>query len=243
MAGVKNVLATSGTAFTEMQIRLLSRFTKRVVVNFDPDAAGATPPKNPSPCSPKRSSTSASSPSKAASTPTATSASTACRSTWPPSRGAKRHSDYLIDRARQQFPARTADAKVKAMNFPSAPHPPHAQPHPARRVRRRRRPEARHRLRPHAPGAKASRRAAPRKRPAVPPGAHQPRTEKILLRALVLPERRPRPPARFRTALHAPRVVRRTSRWPTSSSHSRRPRPRKTPSTPHQPTNPAPRWP
>src|SRR6202522_2322605 len=41
MAGVKNVLATSGTAFTEMQVRLLSRFTKRVVVNFDPDQAGA----------------------------------------------------------------------------------------------------------------------------------------------------------------------------------------------------------
>ena len=41
MAGVQNVLATSGTAFTEMQVRLLSRYTKRVVVNFDPDTAGA----------------------------------------------------------------------------------------------------------------------------------------------------------------------------------------------------------
>ncbi len=41
MAGIRNVLATSGTAFTEAQVRLLSRFTKRVVVNFDPDTAGA----------------------------------------------------------------------------------------------------------------------------------------------------------------------------------------------------------
>ena len=41
MAGVKNVLATSGTAFTETQVRLLGRFTKRVMVNFDPDTAGA----------------------------------------------------------------------------------------------------------------------------------------------------------------------------------------------------------
>ena len=41
MAGFHNVLATSGTAFTEMQVRLLSRYTKRLFVNFDPDTAGA----------------------------------------------------------------------------------------------------------------------------------------------------------------------------------------------------------
>jgi DNA primase len=32
-------------------------------------------------------------------------------------RGAKRHSDYLIDQARQLFPGRSAEAKVKAMNY------------------------------------------------------------------------------------------------------------------------------
>ncbi len=32
-------------------------------------------------------------------------------------RGAKRHSDYLIERARHLFPGRTPDAKTKAMNF------------------------------------------------------------------------------------------------------------------------------
>jgi DNA primase len=41
MAGFHNVLATSGTAFTEMQVRLLSRYTKRLFINFDPDTAGA----------------------------------------------------------------------------------------------------------------------------------------------------------------------------------------------------------
>ena len=41
MAGFQNVIATSGTAFTEAQLRLLGRFTKQVVVNFDPDTAGA----------------------------------------------------------------------------------------------------------------------------------------------------------------------------------------------------------
>jgi DNA primase len=41
-AGFKNVIASSGTAFSETQVRLLSRFTKNIVVNFDPDTAGAT---------------------------------------------------------------------------------------------------------------------------------------------------------------------------------------------------------
>src|SRR5947199_7949054 len=36
MAGYHNVIATSGTAFTEAQVRLLARYTKNVVVNFDP---------------------------------------------------------------------------------------------------------------------------------------------------------------------------------------------------------------
>lgn len=40
-AGFQNVIATSGTAFSEAQVRLLSRFTKQAVVNFDPDTAGA----------------------------------------------------------------------------------------------------------------------------------------------------------------------------------------------------------
>lgn len=41
-AGFKNVIASSGTAFSEAQARLLGRFSKNIVVNFDPDTAGAT---------------------------------------------------------------------------------------------------------------------------------------------------------------------------------------------------------
>ena len=39
-AGIKNVVASSGTALTEAQIKLLKRFTKNVTFAFDTDAAG-----------------------------------------------------------------------------------------------------------------------------------------------------------------------------------------------------------
>ncbi len=38
--GVKNVVASSGTALTEEQVQLLSRFTKNIIVLFDADPAG-----------------------------------------------------------------------------------------------------------------------------------------------------------------------------------------------------------
>jgi DNA primase len=39
-AGIPNVVASCGTSLAEPQIKLLGRFTKRVIVNYDPDAAG-----------------------------------------------------------------------------------------------------------------------------------------------------------------------------------------------------------
>jgi len=39
-AGFGNVVASCGTALAESQIKLLGRFTKRVIVNYDPDFAG-----------------------------------------------------------------------------------------------------------------------------------------------------------------------------------------------------------
>jgi len=39
-AGITNVVASCGTSLAEPQIKLLGRFTRRVVVNYDPDAAG-----------------------------------------------------------------------------------------------------------------------------------------------------------------------------------------------------------
>ncbi|MBZ5513435.1 MAG: DNA primase [Acidobacteriia bacterium] len=39
-AGIENVVASCGTSLTESQVRLLGRYSRRVVVNYDPDSAG-----------------------------------------------------------------------------------------------------------------------------------------------------------------------------------------------------------
>jgi DNA primase len=119
MAGIRNVVATSGTAFTEAQVRLLSRFTpnKQVILNFDPDTAGRTAAEKAGAMlaeedfevriitlddglDPDRFIRERGIPAYTAAI-----------------RGAKRYMDYLIDRAREEHPGRTADAKLKAMNF------------------------------------------------------------------------------------------------------------------------------
>ena len=41
-AGFLNVVASCGTSLAEPQIKLLSRYTRRIVVNYDPDTAGQT---------------------------------------------------------------------------------------------------------------------------------------------------------------------------------------------------------
>src|SRR5258706_8632564 len=38
--GIRNGVASCGTSLAEPQIKLLGRFTKRVIVNYDPDVAG-----------------------------------------------------------------------------------------------------------------------------------------------------------------------------------------------------------
>lgn len=40
-AGIDNVIASCGTSLTELQAKLLARFSDRIVVNFDPDTAGS----------------------------------------------------------------------------------------------------------------------------------------------------------------------------------------------------------
>jgi DNA primase len=117
MAGVHNVLATSGTAFTEMQVRLLSRFTKRVVVNFDPDQAGANAAEKSIALLTEEDFEVKVIALEGGLDPDRFVREHGIQAYMAALRTAKRHSDYLIDRARQLFPARTSDAKVKALNF------------------------------------------------------------------------------------------------------------------------------
>ncbi|HZS07558.1 MAG TPA: DNA primase [Blastocatellia bacterium] len=43
--GVRNLVASLGTALTDHQVRLLGRYARKVVVNFDPDSAGVAATK------------------------------------------------------------------------------------------------------------------------------------------------------------------------------------------------------
>jgi DNA primase len=40
LAGIPNVVASCGTSLSESQVKLINRFTRRIIVNYDPDAAG-----------------------------------------------------------------------------------------------------------------------------------------------------------------------------------------------------------
>ncbi|MBZ5599531.1 MAG: toprim domain-containing protein [Acidobacteriia bacterium] len=130
-ADFHNVIASSGTAFTELQAKLLGRYAKNVVVNFDPDTAGAKatertlgllveeefqikvltlePGFDPDLFIRRKG-----------------------RDAYKEELGhSQRYFDYLIDRARGQFPVRSAEGKVKAVNYLL----PHIQRVPSRIVR------------------------------------------------------------------------------------------------------------
>ncbi len=141
-AGFHNVIASSGTAFTELQARLLGRFSKNIVVNFDPDTAGAA----------------------AAERSLALLVSEEFQIkvlTLEPGfdpdlyirrkgkaaydealRHSQKYFDYLIERSRALFPARTPEGKVKALNYLL----PHIQRVPSRIVRDEWANEISHRL-------------------------------------------------------------------------------------------------
>ena len=117
MAGFHNVLATSGTAFTEMQVRLLSRYTKRLFVNFDPDTAGANAAEKSIALLTEEDFEVMVVTLEGGLDPDRFIRERGIKAYVGAVEAAKRHSDYLVDRAMQLFPSRTADSKTKALNY------------------------------------------------------------------------------------------------------------------------------
>ncbi len=131
-AGFHNVIASSGTAFTAAQAGLLGRFSKQIVVNFDPDAAGAKatertlgllieeefdirvltlePGLDPDVFVRRKGKEAYAKQLK---------------------QGSQAYFSYLIERARAQFPVRSGEGKKKAVNYLL----PHVQRVPSRIVR------------------------------------------------------------------------------------------------------------
>ncbi len=117
LAGVKSVIATSGTAFTEAQVRLLSRYTTRIIVNFDPDTAGANAAEKSIALLTEEGFDVGVVTLEGGLDPDRYIREHGAQAYFAALRGAKRHTDYLVERARQLFPPVTAAAKIEALNF------------------------------------------------------------------------------------------------------------------------------
>jgi DNA primase len=116
-AGFHNVIASSGTAFTELQSKLLGRFSKNVVVNFDPDTAGAKATERTLGLLVEEEFN-----IKVLTLEQGFDPDLFIRRKGKDAyENSLRHSQpyfsYLIERARAQFPLRSAEAKVKAVNY------------------------------------------------------------------------------------------------------------------------------
>ncbi|HLI04749.1 MAG TPA: DNA primase [Terracidiphilus sp.] len=117
LRGFQNVIATSGTAFTEQQVLLLKRHTSQVVVNFDPDAAGANAAEKSISLLTEEGFA-----IRIVTLEDGLDPDRYIRERGPDAyrqavRNARRQADYLIERARQMFPGASAEQKVKAMNY------------------------------------------------------------------------------------------------------------------------------
>jgi DNA primase len=130
-AGFHNVIASSGTAFTELQAKLLGRFGKNVVVNFDPDTAGAKAAERTIGLLVEEEFQIKVLTLEQGFDPDLYIRRKGKDAYEDALRHSQKYFDYLIERARMQFPARNADSKVKAINFLL----PHVQRIPSRIVR------------------------------------------------------------------------------------------------------------
>jgi len=130
-AGFHNVIASSGTAFTELQAKLLGRFSKNIVVNFDPDTAGARATERTLGLLVEEEFN-----IRVLTLETGFDPDLFIRRKGKDAyraalRNSQKYFDYLIDRARALFPVRNSESKVKAVNHLL----PHIQRVPSRIVR------------------------------------------------------------------------------------------------------------
>ena len=117
LRGIHNVIATSGTAFTEQQVAILKRHTANVIVNFDPDAAGANAAEKSISLLTEEGFSIKIVTLEGGLDPDRFIRERGVEAYTAAVRGARRQSDYLIERARIAFPGASAEQKVKALNF------------------------------------------------------------------------------------------------------------------------------
>jgi DNA primase len=117
LRGIQNVIATSGTAFTEQQVAILKRHTSQVVVNFDPDAAGSNAAEKSIALLTEEGFNIKIVTLDGGLDPDRYIRERGVEAYTAALRGARRQADYLIERARLAFPGASSEQKVKAMNF------------------------------------------------------------------------------------------------------------------------------
>jgi DNA primase len=117
LRGIQNVIATSGTAFTEQQVAILKRHTSNVVVNFDPDTAGANASEKSITLLTEEGFSIRIVTLDGGLDPDRFIRERGVEAYTAAVRNGRPYADYLIERARQLFPGAGAEQKVKAMNY------------------------------------------------------------------------------------------------------------------------------
>jgi DNA primase len=116
-AGFHNVIASSGTAFTEIQAKKLRPLSKNIVVNFDPDNAGAKAAERTLGLLMQEEFQVKVLTLEQGFDPDLYIRRKGKEGYAEALRSARRYFDFLIERARTQFPIRSAEGKMQAVNF------------------------------------------------------------------------------------------------------------------------------
>jgi len=116
-AGFHNVIASSGTAFSETQVRLLGRFSKNIVVNFDPDTAGAAATDRSLGMLLEEEFKIKILRLEAGYDPDLFIRRNGAEAYRQALMGSAKYFEYLVNRAMSMFPVKTSEGKVQAVNF------------------------------------------------------------------------------------------------------------------------------